>query len=40
MIDSDLGTEFWTYQDRIDSEVHSPRLPNTTGLNIVNVVLT
>ena len=35
MIESDLGTELWTHQDRIDSQVLSPRLPNIYGLEIV-----
>jgi hypothetical protein len=27
MIESDLGTEFRTHQDRIDSRIFSPNLP-------------
>lgn len=40
MIERNLGTELWTQQDRLDSQVLSPWLPNTNGLNIVNEVLT
>jgi hypothetical protein len=39
-IESDLGTEIWTRQDRIDSSVLSGRLPNTKELDIVNVIFT
>ena len=40
MIENDLGTELLIYQDRIYSRVLSPRLPNTNGLGIMNVILT
>jgi hypothetical protein len=39
MIEIDLGTELGTRQDRPDSRVLSPRLPNTNRLDIVNVIL-
>jgi len=40
MIESDLGTEPWSHQDRIDGRVLSPLLPNIIRLDIVNVILT
>jgi hypothetical protein len=35
MIEIDLGTELLAHQDRIDSRILSPRLPNTHGLDII-----
>jgi hypothetical protein len=40
MIENDLGTELWTHQDKIDSRVLSPRLPNLYGLYVGNVIFT
>ena len=37
MIENDLGTELWTHQDRINSRVLYPKLPNSDGLDIVKV---
>ena len=39
-IQSDLGTELWTHQDRVENGARSPRLPSTSGLDTVNVILT
>jgi hypothetical protein len=40
MIKSDLGTEFCTHQDRIDSGTLFSRLSTAKGLDIVNIILT
>ena len=34
-----VGTELWDRQERVDSRILSPRLPNTFGLDIVNTIL-
>ena len=39
MIESDLGTELWVHEDRIDSTILPPRLTNRNGLHSVNVIL-
>lgn len=40
MIENDLSTELLIHQDRIYGRVLSPRLPNTSGLDIVNLIIT
>ena len=40
MVEGKLGREVWTHQDRINNGVFSPNMPNTNGLDIVNVILT
>ena len=39
MIEGKLDTELWTRQDKTNNGVFSPKLQNTCGLNIVNVIL-
>jgi hypothetical protein len=39
MREIDLGTEILTYRNRIDIRILSPRLSNTYGLDIINVIL-
>jgi hypothetical protein len=40
MIESYLGTELWTHQDRVNNRILSPWLSNTNGLDISNAILT
>jgi hypothetical protein len=40
LIENNLDTEIWNYEDRIDNRILSPMLPNTYGLEIVKVILT
>ena len=40
MIESDLGTEFRTHQDRIDNRAFFPKLPNSNGLDNSSKTLT
>jgi hypothetical protein len=40
MIENDLNTELWPHQDRTVDGVLSPRLTNTNGLDIMNVIFT
>jgi hypothetical protein len=40
MIQSDLDIKRWTQQNKLDNRFLSPSLPNTNGLNIVNLILT
>lgn len=40
MIEGKFGSEIWSHQDRKNSGVFSPNMPNTNGLDIVNAILT
>lgn len=39
MMKADLGIELETHMDRMNSRTLSPKLPNTHGLNVVNIIL-
>lgn len=40
MIESDLGTKFWSHQDRIDNRIISLMLPNANRLFIMIAIFT